>query len=634
MKIGICGSRGILGEALKYGFSKLGHEILEHDIVIEGSRIDNLLPASLIFICVPTPSKNDGECDTSIVCQCVKDLEKLGYKGHIVIKSTTTPGFTQSLIDESVNPFASISHCPEWLRERHSFHDFVEGHHILVIGTHSDVAFDLIVKAHGNYPKNIIRLTPTESELAKYFHNVFNAMRVVYANGFYEICKKLGANYTKIKNAVVKQPAHVDCYLDVNESFRGYAGYCLVPETLIYTKDGVKRIDQINIGDEVYSHTGALRKVTDVLVRTVKNERVYGIKPQGGDEIYLTGEHPVYSQSTNRFYSTTNGKLKFQNAKIDKIALNWTNASNINKGDYVFVPTFKTLNIDSEINEDIAFLLGLYAAEGSIENDDNAISNRISFALHIKEEFLQNEIKRIAKEQFGVTTHLSAKDGLGCQVRFSSADAKKIMFEHCGKYSWAKKLSSTLLQSPKNIIAKFLLGYLMGDGHFGPRSMTLATVSEDLFYAVKQMFYVLGLPHTTKISQPRRGRDDVYHRKAYYIKLGDKATYYKLCEITGYPKKDIELKLERSPSFNFGEGIIAPVKSVQVFQYTGKVFNLEIEEDNSYVTVGFTVHNCLPKDSKALMKLAEDLGLDCKIFDTIVKDNYLYKRTVFPGMRM
>lgn len=248
MKIGICGSRGILGAAMTYGFKKLGHEILEHDIVIEGSSIQNLLPAPLVFICVPTPARVDGSCNTDIVEECVKSLLSLGYRGHIVIKSTTQPGFTQSLIDKSDNPYASISHSAEWLRERMSFYDFTEGHHLLVVGTNSDVAFDLIVKAHGDYPKTIVKMTPTESELAKYFHNVFNAMRVVYANGFYEICKKLGANYRVIKNAVVKQPTHVDCYLDVNDSFRGYAGYCLPKDS----KALMKLVEELGLDCKIF----------------------------------------------------------------------------------------------------------------------------------------------------------------------------------------------------------------------------------------------------------------------------------------------------------------------------------------------------------------------------------------------
>ena len=74
-------------------------------------------------------------------------------------------------------------------------------------------------------------MTPTEAELSKYFHNVFNALRVIYANGFNSICDKLGADYTKIKNAVVRQPTMVDAYLDCNSAFGGFGGMCLPKDT-------------------------------------------------------------------------------------------------------------------------------------------------------------------------------------------------------------------------------------------------------------------------------------------------------------------------------------------------------------------------------------------------------------------
>lgn len=236
MKIGIIGSRGIVGSACSYGFRKLGHEILEHDIVIEGSRLENLLQAALVFICVPTPAKDNGACDTSIVEGCVNQLLELGYKGHICVKSTVTPGTIQRMLDDAPNVWRSISFVPEFLRERHAYHDFTEGHNILIVGTHSDVAYELVVKAHGHYPKNIVRMTPTEAELSKYFHNVFNALRVVYANGFNSICTKMGADYTKIKNAVVQQPTMVDSYLDCNPSFGGFGGMCLPKDTKALAK--------------------------------------------------------------------------------------------------------------------------------------------------------------------------------------------------------------------------------------------------------------------------------------------------------------------------------------------------------------------------------------------------------------
>ena len=50
MKIGIIGL-GVVGSACEYGFKKLGHEVLPHDLRLETS-IDDVLPSSICYICV------------------------------------------------------------------------------------------------------------------------------------------------------------------------------------------------------------------------------------------------------------------------------------------------------------------------------------------------------------------------------------------------------------------------------------------------------------------------------------------------------------------------------------------------------------------------------------------------------
>jgi UDP-glucose 6-dehydrogenase len=60
---------------------------------------------------------------------------------------------------------------------------------------------------------------------------VFNALRIIFANEMYEICKVLGADYTKVKDTFVMRGTAKDIYMDVNESFRGYGGVCLPKDT-------------------------------------------------------------------------------------------------------------------------------------------------------------------------------------------------------------------------------------------------------------------------------------------------------------------------------------------------------------------------------------------------------------------
>lgn len=226
MNIGIVGL-GVIGTACKYGFEKLGHLVKSHDIKLN-TKITDIINCEIIFLCVPTPSNYDGSCDTSIVKSVVYELKNNNYDGVIAIKSTVNPTTTQNLIDETN---LNICFVPEFLRERCAISDFTENHEILAIGTHNDNTFDIVKKCHGSYPKNIVRMLPTEAELLKYYSNVFNAMKITFANEMYEICKKLNVDYSIIKDSFIKRGTTKDVYLDVNENFRGYAGVCLPKDT-------------------------------------------------------------------------------------------------------------------------------------------------------------------------------------------------------------------------------------------------------------------------------------------------------------------------------------------------------------------------------------------------------------------
>ena len=223
MKIGVVGC-GIVGSACKFGFEKIGHEVIVHDISLQTS-LQDVAPCSIVYISVPTPSNEDGSCDTSIVESVVKDLNSLKYDGIVAVKSTVTPGTTRKF-SELYTGFKDLCFVPEFLRERCAITDFTENHKVLVVGSTDDETYDIVEKCHGSYPQNIIQLTPTQAELLKYLHNTFNALRVVFSNEFYEICRAMDADYNGVKNGLLKTSDIPDIYLDVNDNVRGYSSIC------------------------------------------------------------------------------------------------------------------------------------------------------------------------------------------------------------------------------------------------------------------------------------------------------------------------------------------------------------------------------------------------------------------------
>ena len=225
MEIGVIGI-GVVGSAVKFGFERLGHDVSYHDTIKNTSIVD-VLHTQVCYICVPTPSNEDGSCDTSIVESVLDELVEHQYAGIACIKSTVIPGTTERLQKK----FRALAFVPEFLRERCAITDFIQNHEVCIIGTDNDDFFDVIKQSHGDYPKEFVQCTPTEAEFAKYFHNVHNAMQITFANSFYEICTSMGVDYNKMKNTLKNRSNMNMTYLECNKNFRGFGGVCLPKDT-------------------------------------------------------------------------------------------------------------------------------------------------------------------------------------------------------------------------------------------------------------------------------------------------------------------------------------------------------------------------------------------------------------------
>jgi len=228
MKIGIIG-RGTVGSAVYEGLEYLGHTMSFFDPKYEGSKLQDVLDAAVVFISVPTDQAPNGDCNVSIVDRVVAELAAAQYKGLVSIKSTVIPGTTDRL--QQQYPGLRMSMVPEFLRAKHALSDFVDNHDLLVVGCYNKEDADIIVELHGSFPAQVSRVTPTEAEVIKYFNNVHHAMSVTFANIAYDVCEKMGANYINVYKAITKRECFNSAYLMANKNMRGYGGHCLPKDT-------------------------------------------------------------------------------------------------------------------------------------------------------------------------------------------------------------------------------------------------------------------------------------------------------------------------------------------------------------------------------------------------------------------
>lgn len=236
MRIVIYGC-GVVGNAYAKAYESVGHSVFRHDVKI-GTTINNVFSFNpdLIYVCLPTPQNSDWSCDISIVDKEIgkifKKREETNNDCCVVIKSTVSPGTCDKLVEKHDIPTDFFGHSAEYLKERQAEYDAMN-QKVLVIGTYGNNICSKLIELsnEGLVNGKIYRLVPTESEISKYFHNNFNALRIIFAVQMYKLCEEYGVSYNHVKYTSVASNELKDEYLDANEDLLGFTGVCLPKDT-------------------------------------------------------------------------------------------------------------------------------------------------------------------------------------------------------------------------------------------------------------------------------------------------------------------------------------------------------------------------------------------------------------------
>ena len=240
MIIGIIG-QGFVGSAIREGLGNF-YDILTYDIdshKCNSTREDICKKSDIIFVCLPTPMKKSGECDTRILESAIEELSRISNASNsspiIVIKSTVPPG-TTARINKSTN--LSVCFSPEFLTEANSFDDFKNQTRIIIGGPRPATSKikQMFRKAFPEVP--IIKTGSNTAETVKYFTNCFLATKVIFANEMYDICNAAGVDFDKVTEYSLHDKRIGKSHLMVPgpDGDRGFGGHCFPKdlEAMIY----------------------------------------------------------------------------------------------------------------------------------------------------------------------------------------------------------------------------------------------------------------------------------------------------------------------------------------------------------------------------------------------------------------
>lgn len=231
---------GFVGQAVHYSLTK--HDTVESDFVIDIFDLDKGRECNLsadydfVFVCVPTPSNEDGSCNYAVVAEYVKL-----FRNHtgLIIRSTIPPSAVNELL--SIN--SKLVYMPEFLREQSFKHDCINPQHILIGCNDLIVAGNvkcMLMDTQIN-PESLQRIKnvdPITASLFKYTANTFLAMKVVFMHELFKVCDENGYNWNELVSVMHADPRLGNSHFSApgNHGF-GFAGSCFPKDTSAFVKE-------------------------------------------------------------------------------------------------------------------------------------------------------------------------------------------------------------------------------------------------------------------------------------------------------------------------------------------------------------------------------------------------------------
>lgn len=588
-----------------------------------------------IFV-MPTPSLANGSFDNTFLFDVISKIgavvdtrpaDALPY--IFIVASTVTPGSCYSHLLPAIHkvckrPF-HLAYKPELIALGTVMHDLAEPD-LALVGSDSLWAAAEVADLYRVLSRKcpIHCMSFVEAELAKISLNCAVTMRISFANQVAMVAERMGADAALILKAISDDRRIGKHAMKPGLS---YGGPCVLPGTLVQTTNGLERIDTLEVDDRVLSHDGRYHAITTVH-RRLYTGTLIKLTGEGfpGDPVITTPEHSIWfgrrlSESKAR-YRTANGKQRLTHMKALE-SLRFAPAADVEVGDVLALPRIQAeqlcpafMNLRKNevgrpssaagihaLDEDLLYTLGWYLAEGS------SWQKEINLSFHRNEEGYVRQIAEIWEKHFRVSTKIKKRIGNGLNTRTICAPLARYLRETFGDYCYSKHIPAEWLNLPELHLKALLRGMWYGDGSNSDGQFSWATTSLELFNFMKLAFLRFGIAFTTKKPSAWTGRDGTKHRNAYFLCVRNPSVYPVMNELL--PELQITPMGQGKQTVWFdGNAMLYHVKKVEQFPYDGEVFNLEVEEAESYVLEGGTVHNCFPRDNRMFQYVAKRVEVE------------------------
>lgn len=229
--------------------------------------------ASIIFIAVGTPQRQDGGADIEQVLATAKAIALAMDGPKIVVTKSTVPVGTADQVrlfmaDFTRHPFSVISN-PEFLKEGAAVEDFMKPDRV-VLGGEDPKAVEIVRELYEPFVRTgnpILVMDTRSAEMSKYAANAILATKISFINEVANLCEKVGADINEVRRAI-----GLDRRIGPHFIFPGvgYGGSCFPKDIramiamgkpnlamdLLRAVEGVNERQKSLLGEKVKGHFG------------------------------------------------------------------------------------------------------------------------------------------------------------------------------------------------------------------------------------------------------------------------------------------------------------------------------------------------------------------------------------------
>jgi len=378
---------------------------------------------------------------------------------------------------------------------------------------------------------------------------------------------------------------------------------CFSPQTLIYTSQGIKAIQDIKVGDLVLGTSGTYRSVEDTYVYNQHDTMVSLDIKHTIDPLHVTSGHPFYAiQGAAMEQSVSRTLNQLQKGHLH---CTWVEAGNLRQGDYIAQTIPKEVVPVDDFDVEEARLYGILLGDGHLskcgmqwgvsgnpQKDRHLIFVR-SYLTSKGIHFWETGRGETYLQIHWASGRGAVRDATTGRIVGCGLQTLPFTYDDLYDASGNKRIAARLSHLPHPQTLALVGGLLETDGNVSrSKEITFCNTSRVLAEGLRYQCLRLGIP--TAGNQRKRRHNHTGKRSD-----GSSASFK--CETTCYDVRIPAvsaiaqlvdcLPLVKHNWFIRGNHLFTRVKQVTPTKATPFVCDLKVEGDESYMTTAGLAHN-------------------------------------------